>query len=204
MKSCAINGCTNRGPYKRGWCGTHYWRWREHGNPESLYQPKHSTPEDSFAARTEWQGECLVWTGGDNGLGYGRMRVSGSLMYAHRYAWERVNGAIPDGLEIDHTCHNPACCNVEHLRLADRKNNMANRRGAQTNSSSGVRNVYRHGRGWKVKVQRKGKSHYFGTYATVEEAARVATEARKALFGEFTGGSMLTEQLTANHVAVTA
>lgn len=29
----------------------------------------------------------------------------GVLIMVHRYAWEIVNGPIPDGLTIDHTCH---------------------------------------------------------------------------------------------------
>ena len=32
MKECAIGGCSK--PAKaRGWCGAHWWRWRQHGDP---------------------------------------------------------------------------------------------------------------------------------------------------------------------------
>ena len=37
------------------------------------------------------------------------------IMY-HRYVWEQHHGAIPEGYEIDHMCHNRACCNIEHLQ----------------------------------------------------------------------------------------
>lgn len=37
------------------------------------------------------------------------------IMY-HRYVWEENHGAIPAGYEIDHLCHNRACCNIEHLQ----------------------------------------------------------------------------------------
>jgi len=30
--------------------------------------------------------------------------------------WEENHGAIPAGYEIDHLCHNRACCNIEHLQ----------------------------------------------------------------------------------------
>lgn len=35
----------------------------------------------------------------------------------HRYVWERVNGKIPEGYEVDHMCRQRACCNVEHLQI---------------------------------------------------------------------------------------
>lgn len=38
------------------------------------------------------------------------------LVMYHRYVWEQVHGAIPEGYEIDHLCHNRACCNVKHLQ----------------------------------------------------------------------------------------
>lgn len=38
------------------------------------------------------------------------------LVMYHRYVWEEVYGHIPEGFEIDHLCHNRACCNVEHLQ----------------------------------------------------------------------------------------
>ena len=38
------------------------------------------------------------------------------LVMYHRYAWEQQHGAIPEGYEIDHMCHNRACCNIDHLQ----------------------------------------------------------------------------------------
>ena len=40
------------------------------------------------------------------------------LMY-HRYIYEQTYGALPDGYEIHHTCHNRACCNINHLELIE-------------------------------------------------------------------------------------
>lgn len=40
------------------------------------------------------------------------------IMY-HRYVWEITHGVIPDGYEIDHLCHNRACCNIQHLRCIE-------------------------------------------------------------------------------------
>jgi hypothetical protein len=34
----------------------------------------------------------------------------------HRASWSHTNGKIPDGLVIDHMCHNRRCVNPDHLR----------------------------------------------------------------------------------------
>lgn len=116
------------------------------------------------------------------------MSIDNRSKYAHRYAWERVNGAIPEGKGIDHMCHTPACVNVRHLRLSSQAQNMWNLSGpTNNNQSSGVRNVYRAGKRWRVQVKKNGVLHWFGTYATVEEAAEIAARARQELFGEFAG-----------------
>lgn len=145
-------------------------------------------PEESFAARTERRGECIIWTGWKNREGYGYIAVGGKDMFAHRYAWERVNGPIPEGMKLDHRDHcNPACVNVEHLRLATNAENTANRSGALSRSSTGARNVIPRGDKFRVAIRKLGHCYYFGTYSTVEEAARAAEEGRRELFGEFAG-----------------
>lgn len=35
---------------------------------------------------------------------------------AHIVAWTRANGAVPDGLELDHLCRNRACKALHHLQ----------------------------------------------------------------------------------------
>lgn len=51
-----------------------------------------------------------------NRYGYVAVRVGprseGRKEYGHRIAWERVNGPIPPGHEIDHLCHDPAICHA--------------------------------------------------------------------------------------------
>lgn len=34
---------------------------------------------------------------------------------AHRVAYERVHGPVPDGKNVLHHCDNPPCCNPSHL-----------------------------------------------------------------------------------------
>lgn len=75
---------------------------------------------------------CRVWCGGAR-KGYGRIRYRGVKLSVHRVAWEMVNGAIPDGLVVDHTCRNRRCCRVEHLRVVTpRQNSLENSNSRQS------------------------------------------------------------------------
>lgn len=185
-KSCIVDGC-ERQRFGHGLCANHYARWRRNGDPGDAETRRFEDPEAAFAARTEWRGECLIWTGATFVAGYGSMDVDGKTTYAHRYAWMREYGEAPEIL--DHICHNRACVNLEHLRPATNRENVAYRRGANPNSSTGVRNVHRSRSGFVVRIMKDRKDHRFGTYKTLEEATEVAERERKRLFGEFAGRS---------------
>jgi hypothetical protein len=64
---------------------------------------------------------------------YGQFQLDGSPRLAHRVAWLLVNGEIPDGIKVLHTCDNPPCCNPTHLFLGTTLDNnrdmMAKGRG---------------------------------------------------------------------------
>lgn len=47
------------------------------------------------------------------------------MVYSHRYAWEEVHGAIPEGLTVDHLCGNTLCVNPEHMELVSLATNIA-------------------------------------------------------------------------------
>jgi hypothetical protein len=69
--------------------------------------------------------ECWEWQGARDWRGYGRtwhqpIRRSTA---AHRVAYELVNGLIPAGLCVLHSCDNPPCCNPAHLRVGTVQDN---------------------------------------------------------------------------------
>ena len=191
FKVCSIDGCGGTYRIRRGWCYSHYSRWLRHGDPHGGGSKLYFTPEDAFAARTEWQGDCLVWTSTAKQAGYGVLQVDGALMKAHRYAWQRVHGPLSPDEHIDHMCHNTACCNVNHLRIVTHSENMYNRAGASKNSRSGYRNVTwsKGAKKWQVAVTKDRKQHYFGLFEDIEEAVKVAADARRQLFKEYAGRS---------------
>lgn len=70
---------------------------------------------------------CLNWARPLDRYGYGNFWLCGFRHKAHRAAWLLLRGPIPDGLELDHLCRNPACVNPDHLEPVTHLVNM--RRG---------------------------------------------------------------------------
>lgn len=183
--SCAIPTCQS--PAKaRGWCAMHYQKWSRYGDPEHRTNPRYFTPEESFAARTKRQGDCLIWTGCTYGDGYGKISSGpNQSMPVHRWAYEKAHGPIPESMKVDHRCHTPLCCNPEHLRAVTQKQNGENRAGTNQNNKSsktlGVSYDPRTGR-WAVKVMHNGKHHWGGRHDTEEQAANAVAALRNQLF----------------------
>lgn len=70
----------------------------------------------SFRYREAADG-CWLWQGYCDSNGYGRIydRERKSIVWAHRFSYERHKGPIPERHEIDHTCQTTACVNPDHL-----------------------------------------------------------------------------------------
>jgi hypothetical protein len=180
--TCKADNCKDR-VHSNGYCRPHHSKWRRYGDP--LETRRYNNAEDSFQARTTWRGDCLVWTASKTKGGYGKLTVEGKLRGAHQYAWERENGPIPAGMEIDHTCFNRPCCNIKHLRLATEKQNRENLRQANPNNhSSGIRGVCwnKTTKSWMAKATHNGKQFYNGHHATIAEAEAAVIELRNRLF----------------------
>ena len=67
----------------------------------------------------EWQSYCQP--NGYGRFGYSKRRAA----FAHRIAYSLVHGEIPKGKVVMHTCDNPRCVNIEHLRLGTQIENIA-------------------------------------------------------------------------------
>jgi hypothetical protein len=76
-----------------------------------------------FWLRVNKTDSCWTWTGKKR-AGYGRLKVDGRQLSAHRVAYELLIGPIPDGAQLDHLCRNRACVNPGHLEPVTARTNI--------------------------------------------------------------------------------
>lgn len=94
--------------------------------PETLH--RYLSPKLRFELQVEKRGlDCWPWQGALTKGGYGRLRVNGEQVRAHRFAYEYYKGEIPDGLWVLHHCDNPRCVNPHHLYVGDAQDNADDR-----------------------------------------------------------------------------
>lgn len=73
--------------------------------------------------------ECWLWQGAKYQNGYGAFTdARHRSVKAHRFAYEDMVAPIPEGLQVDHLCHAPACVNPWHLEPVDALTNTRRRR----------------------------------------------------------------------------
>lgn len=203
---CSVEGCVKR-VAARGWCSAHYrqWKIKQPGVPcstEGCERVRYArglctlhydrarwnkgtwaplTAQERFWAKVAKTDGCWNWQGPVNpktGYGYYNNKR------AHRLAYEWLVGPIPKGLHIDHVCFNRICVNPEHLRAITQKQNNENHRGARSDSSTGVRGVWRSSHNpskWLAAVK-AGDRLWSRTFDTIEEAEAAAIARRNEVF----------------------
>jgi hypothetical protein len=67
---------------------------------------------------------CMNWQHYKNADGYGRMSFNRKVISAHRFSYKLFIGDIPEGLIVRHKCHNPPCCNPNHLLIGTQLDNI--------------------------------------------------------------------------------
>lgn len=70
---------------------------------------------------------CWEVSGSRDGYGYGRINDGGRPRNTHIVLWEALYGPVPEGMELDHLCRNPACLRPDHLEPVTHLENV--RRG---------------------------------------------------------------------------
>lgn len=92
--------------------------------------------------------ECWLWIAGKFSVGYGAFVLNGKTRGAHCVAYELLVGPIPEGLQLDHLCHNAdsscpggkecqhrRCVNPAHLEAVPRRTNIL--RGSAPSAANG-------------------------------------------------------------------
>jgi hypothetical protein len=128
---------------------------------------------------------CWLWTGATTRRGYGLFRWQRKTVKSHRLIYSLMVAPVSARLEIDHQCHQRACSNPTHLRLATHQQNMQNMRSGR--GSSGCKGVswYKRKSKWYARIGVNWRDKHLGYFDNELDAALAYDAAALELFGPF-------------------
>jgi len=140
---------------------------------------KFDSDEERFWVKVNKTDSCWLWTGATTAK-YGVFRINGGNSVAHRVSYQWAKGEIPEGVQLDHMCHNRSCVNPDHLRFSDWETNGQNRVSANKNSKSGVRGVYwvEVRGGWFAAITINHEVTRRGPFDDIRDAEKAAIDMR--------------------------
>lgn len=93
--------------------------------PRVKLSPDERTAAFEAKVTVDQETGCWVWSGGRTGyrLRYPSFFDGTRTVRAHRWAYERWIGLVPEGLQLDHLCRRPLCVNPAHLEAVTASEN---------------------------------------------------------------------------------
>lgn len=136
---CDVPGCIGKHD-AHGYCGPHAQMFRRcgdplAGNPTRAQRWMAKVDMDGPLHHDPSRGPCWRWTSTTSRSGYGAFSVDGSTVAAYKWGYEFIVGEVPDGLQLDHTCHDwrvceggpgcphRSCVNPSHLEVVTPQEN---------------------------------------------------------------------------------
>lgn len=125
-----------------------------------------------------------------------QMKVIGKEGNRSKYTTIKLHNIIidcPEGMRVDHINHNTLDNRKQNLRIIEHKNNITHRKGANSNSKTGVRNVnlvtrYSGEQEYWVQLMKDGKRFKWEfPLEQFNEACIFAEQKRQEIFGKYAG-----------------
>ena len=128
---------------------------------------------------------CWIWDGckQDSKERYGRIRIGNRLWLTHRASYEAWIGAVPEGRELHHVCHNLHCVNPFHVVPVSHCVNTKDKL-TPINNSSGAKGVSWHNgtRKWMAYITNDCKRIHLGYFESKEDAVAMREKAEREYF----------------------
>ena len=95
------------------------------------YQREQLGVEDYTIEDRGYKTPCWIWIGQPNSAGYGKVRIAGKVLFAHRAMYQQEVGPISSHHDLDHLCRVTLCVNHEHVEPVPHVVNMRRGRGTR-------------------------------------------------------------------------